>query len=164
MASNDLREPLRAPVRDFGKMSAAELDAYVAQESGSDKFAVPEHLVPDGMTYQWVRTEVYGKPDPQHLAEMEQRNWRPVPESRHPGRWTLGKSDNPIVVDGLMLMEIPTPLFEAKQRFSHRQATGQVRSLEEQMIYAPQGTAPRDAHPKTRPLVRKSVERVMEVE
>lgn len=164
MAKDELRDPLRAPVRDFGKMTAAELDAFVAQESGTDKFAVPDHLIPDGMTYQWVRCEVYGKPDPQHQAEMEQRNWKPVPENRHPGRWTLGGSDRPIVVDGLMLMEIPTPLFEAKRRFGERQAKGQVRALEEQMIYAPPGTAPRDAHPKTRPVMRRTVERPMEVE
>ena len=160
-----LRESIRELVHvDYSRMSAAELDALVAGEETDDKFGGAQALAPSGFTYQWCRVEVYGKPDPGNIAMLEQRGWRAVPNSRHIGRWMPSDATGPIVVDGNMLMELPTPLYDAKRRFQERQAKGAVHDLQAQMIYAPPGTAPRDAHPRTKPLVRHTYERPMEIE
>lgn len=157
-----LRKSLRDV--DFNSMSEAELDAYVSGEETTDKFHIPEHMIPDTVKYQWVRTEVYGKPDPQNQAMMLQKGWQSVPAERHPGRWLPANATGPIIVDGLMLMELPLALHAAKLRHVKRRAEGQVHALEEQLGHAPQGTAPRDVHAKTRPTVRKNYERPIEVE
>ncbi len=160
-----LREALREPVHiDYSKMSNAELDRLVAGEEDGDKFAGAQALAPVGFTYQWCRVEVYGRPDPGNIAMLEQRGWRSVPNARHPGRWMPTDTQGPIIVDGCMLMELPTPLHEAKQRYQIRTARGAVHDLQMQMNQAPPGTAPRDAHPKTRPLVRHGYVNPMEIE
>ncbi len=160
------REALRKPLRelDYSRMSDSELDALVAQEDTGDKFHVPQHMIPDGMVYQWVRTEVYGKPDVQNIARMQQKGWQGVPSDRHAGRWLPVEHKGPIIVDGLMLMELPEPLHKAKMRLAEREAKGAIYSLKEQLGTAPPGTAPRDAHPRTRPQIRHSYERAIDVE
>lgn len=160
-----LHAPLHEPIKhadqpDFSAMSDDELLAYVAGQESGDAYAIPRGLEPDGMTYQWKRYEVFGKPDYANMADLEQKGWKGVPQKRHPGRWMPPDTDGPTILNGLMLMELPTPLLRAKERFQSRKATEQVDSLVDRMSYTAPGSAPRDAHPKTKPVVRREVVQV----
>lgn len=155
-----LHEPLRTPLPDFSQMSDDELLAFVAQQEGGSKYEIPYGMAPDGMTYGWKRSEVYGKPDYAAIAEAEAKGWKAVPNSRHRGRWMPPETEGPIVCDGLMLMELPTQLVEAKQRYWQKIARGEVDNLQETLTYTQPGSAPRDAHPKTRPQIRREVVQV----
>lgn len=162
------REPVHQPIRqqgekalpDFNSMSDAELMAYVSEQEQGDKYAIPPGMEPTGMSYQWKRCEVLGRPDYSNLAMMEQKGWKPVPQDRHDGRWMPPGTQGPTINDGLMLMEIPTPLLRAKEAWQQRHAVGQADSMTDRLAYTPPGSAPRDAHPKTRPTVRREMVQV----
>jgi hypothetical protein len=140
---------------DFGSMSDAELMAYVSRQEQGDKYAIPFGFEPSGMSYQWKRAEVLGRPDYSNLAMMEQKGWKPVPQERHDGRWMPPGTKGATINDGLMLMEIPTPLLRAKEVWQQRQASGQTDSMTDRLSYTPPGSAPRDAHPSTKPQIRR---------
>jgi hypothetical protein len=156
--SDSLRDPLRDPLHtgpDFEHMTDAEIEAFVAGVHEGDKWAIPEHLIPDGMAYQWIRCEVYGKPDNARLAEAERAGWRPVPAKRHDGLYMPPGYEGPIVIDGLQLYEIPKRVNRIKRQMTAKAADDRVRDMNAQLVYAPPGTAPRDANPKTMPVTRR---------
>jgi len=153
-----LREPLRDPLRagpDFDNMTDEEILSFLSEQKEGDKWAVPRHLIPDGMAYQWIRYDVYGKPDNARLAEAEMQGWRSVPARRHDGRFMPPGTDGPIIVDGMMLHEIPERVNRLKRHMAAQAASARVRDMNDQLIYAPPGTAPRDANPKTMPVTRR---------
>jgi hypothetical protein len=78
-----------------------------------DAFDVPKNEVPTGWTYQWNTVTVLN----QAMKEIErgdllmhENGWRPVPASRHPGRWTPQGYEGSIIIDGLRLEERPESL------------------------------------------------------
>jgi hypothetical protein len=152
-----VHEPVRAALPDFANMSEDELLAYVQQQESGDQYTIPYGIEPDGMSYQWKRHEVYGKPDYANMSDLEQKGWRAVPQSRHDGRWMPPGTSGPTLRDGLMLMEIPTPLLRAKETMRNRSAVQQVDSMTERLSYTAPGAAPRTAHPKTMPVVRREM-------
>lgn len=160
----DLHEPLHEPLRpalpDFSQMDDDELMAFVAGQEGGSKFEIPYGMAPEGMTYSWKCESVTGKPDYARLADAEAKGWKAVPNSRHRGRWMPPEADGPIICDGLMLMELPTRVYEAKQRHWQKHARNEVDNLQETLTYTQPGSAPRDAHPKTRPQIRREVVQV----
>jgi hypothetical protein len=156
-----LHEPLDGPeLPDFSNMTDAELERFVAGQEEGSRLDVPLGLAPPGMTYQWVRVETYGKPDYARQAEVEARGWKAVPQRRHDGRWMKPGTEGPTVIEGLMLYECPTRLYEAKQRFDQRKSREPTESMIDRLSYTPPGSAPRDAHPKTRPSVRRETVQV----
>lgn len=167
------REPLHSPVHqpsesralpDFHSMSDAELDAYVAGQEQGSKFEIPYGMEPPGMSYGWKRAEILGRPDYSNLAQCEQRGWKAVPQARHDGFWMTPGTAGPTMSDGLILMEIPTPLLRAKEAYQVRQATAQTDSMTDRLSYAPPGSAPRGTHPSTQAQIRREIVRVeMEV-
>lgn len=81
----------------------------------SDRFEIPESEIPPGWKYQWNTVTVLNR----KLEEIEQGNlgmhrngWRPVPASRHPGRWAPPGYEGSIIMDGLRLEERPLQLSE----------------------------------------------------
>lgn len=83
-----------------------------------DNFDVPENEIPAGWTYQWNTVAVLNR----KLEEIEQgdlrmheNGWRPVPASRHPGRWTPVGYEGSIIIDGLRLEERPESLTQWAQ-------------------------------------------------
>jgi hypothetical protein len=54
--------------------------------------------------------------------------------------------DGPIVIKGLMLMEMPATVVDKRKKAEHREAIQQVLNSEAALREAPNGTAPRD-HP-----------------
>lgn len=70
---------------------------------GFDSF---DNLMPDGMQYQWVSKHEHYAYDAIHrIYNFEWSDWRPVPASRHKGRFGIG--GDVIEVGGSILVERP---------------------------------------------------------
>jgi hypothetical protein len=159
--NDPLTEPLQRPLTEplhrgpnFDNMSDAEIMAMLQQEDTSDKYAVRDIEPPD-MHYQFARIEVFGKGDFARPAELEQKGWRAVPNSRHPGRFMSADHQGPIEVDGLRLYELPRRVADIKKRLVSKAAEDKVRAMNEQLIYSPAGTGPRVPHRPNAPVVRR---------
>lgn len=149
-----LHEPLRTGP-NFDDMNDEELMAYLANETSQDKYAIPESIIPQGMSYQWVRCEIFGKPDFNRTSEVEQRGWRAVPASRYDGRYMLPGTSGPIVLDGLMLYELPRRVWRLKRTLQARIAKEKVDDMNAQLSYAPTGTGPRVPRTPNQPMVQR---------
>lgn len=158
--SESLHEPVQTPLRpqtdweNWDNLSDEEAMALLSRDNSKDKYAV-SHLEPDGMKYQWVRCEVFGKPDFNRPAEMEQKGWRPVPSERHPGTFMPPDAKGPIIVDGMQLYELPSRIVRLKREVASRVATDKVRDMNDQLIYTPQGTGPRMPRTPNAPVVKR---------
>ena len=152
------REPLHDPLRagpNFDAMTDDEIMSFLSGQAESDKFAIPRGLEPDGMKYQWMASEIVGKPNYKRMSEATMGGWQPVPAKRHEGLYMPLGTEGPIVVDGMALCEIPERVYRLKREMNAKVARDKVANMNAQLIYAPPGTAPRDAHAKTIPVVRR---------
>lgn len=152
--SPEMHAPLRNDLPDWDNMTDEEIMAAMAQDQTEDKYAV-QNLAPDGMWYQWVRCEVFGKPDHGRVAEVEAKGWRPVPQKRHDGRFMPPGTDGPIQMDGQMLFEIPHRVARIKRELASRVAREKVDDMNAQLAYSPPGTGPRVSHKQGAPMVRR---------
>lgn len=78
-----------------------------------DPLDVPENEIPHGWSYQWNPVTVLNKPMGEIVQAdllMHANGWRPVPASRHAGRWTPSGYEGDILVSGLRLEERPKSL------------------------------------------------------
>lgn len=152
-----LHDPLHESLHgtpEWDQMSDDEIMAMLSREETQDKFAV-SHLEPDGMKYQWMRCEVFGKADTSRPAEAEQKGWRAVPAQRHDGRFMPPGTSGPIIMDGLMLYELPERIYRLKRQISAQVAQNKVADMNAQLSYAPPGTGPRGTHPITKVTTRR---------
>ena len=98
-----------------------------------DKYDVPKNEIPRGWTYQWNPVTVLGMSinelQVQGDLQMHENGWRPVPASRHPGRWTPPGYTGSIVMDGLRLEERPESLTTEAVEEDKQRARAQVLSL-----------------------------------
>jgi hypothetical protein len=98
---------------------------------GGDKYDVPKNEIPRGWDYQWNPITVLGQNINELVVQgdlqMYENGWRPVPASRHPGRWTPQGYTGAIVVDGLRLEERPLSLTQEAQQEDKDRARAQVR-------------------------------------
>lgn len=143
--SDPIHEPIQQPLRpgiDWDALSDDEIIAAMSRDDERDKYAVA-HLEPDGIKYQWVRCEVFGRPDFNRPAEMEQKGWRPVPTERHPGHFAPPGATGPAELDGMRLYELPARVVKLKREVSARAARAKVQDMNDQLIYSPPGTGPR---------------------
>jgi hypothetical protein len=95
-----------------------------------DPLDVPLNEIPQGWSYQWNPVTVLNKGIEEILQgdlQMYQNGWRPVPASRHPGRWTPVGFDGQIVVQGLRLEERPMSLTLEAKAEDEAHARAQVR-------------------------------------
>lgn len=148
------REPVHTAIRESARLSDEDLMAKYDQEESGEFYIDPSHP-PEGMIYQWITHEVIGQEQPGHVAQFLRHGWKEVPASRHNGYYMPKDTEGGITRKGMGLYELPEEVAQERQRYERLKARQQVRDKEAQMIYAPPGTAPRDAHPKTRPYVRK---------
>lgn len=100
-----------------------------------NRFHIPLSMIPPGVSYEWKRASVFGKPDPYHLNGLRENHWTPVPASRHPG----------ILVeqDGQILMERPKYLTDEAHREDFNEAQQQVQIARKDLAQGPDGTLPR---------------------
>lgn len=107
-----------------------------------DKFYLDPSIIPDGTSYEWKRSTIFGKNDVYYDREMLEQGWRAVPAKRHPFLMPDGY-EGPIIRDGLILMERAIELTnEAKQELAAA-AFDQVHTKMQQLGEAPPGTMQR---------------------
>ena len=129
------------PARDFARETTRPGAVVAMGHNGEvltrrsiglgDKFDIPLHEVPHGWDYQWNTVTVLNQRVSEVVVQadlqMYRNGWRPVPASRHPGRWTAPGYEGEIVVDGLRLEERPKTLSEEAKAEDTMRAKMQVR-------------------------------------
>lgn len=140
---------------------AAELrQHHGAMDDGVDKFAIPLEIIPDGWSYEWKRHTLLGKEDPSYDVSIAQKGWEAVPRLRHPEMMPRDHQGMTIERDGMILMERPKEITDEAKARELRAARIQVRDKEVQLGAAPSGQFERDAHPQTKPNIKKSYETI----
>jgi len=126
------RDAAREPVRRNARIALGRDGEELTRRriTVGDNFEVPKNEVPAGWTYQWNTVTVLN----QNLKEIEKGNllmhengWRPVPASRHPGRWAPVGYEGSIIIDGLRLEERPESLTKWAQEEDEAHAKAQIR-------------------------------------
>ena len=123
-------------IREGGENRTAGTRLQRNRKRSEDKFYVDPQLVPDGITYEWKREKCYGQPDPDHISNLMDNHWSPVPQDRHKNLVTQK--------DGMILMERPAYLTEDARREDYNLAVDQVRSVGANVSDTPIGTFTRD--------------------
>lgn len=169
------RRPSRDPVREAGR-EVGDRGIIVEGRDGEqltrrrtqsgDLFHIPASEIPDGWTYQWNVVTVTNQEMISEQNEMYENGWRPVPASRHPGRWTKKGVEGAIIVKGLRLEERPSRLTEEALEEAEHNARQQVAdqvdalSLKKKM---PKGFESGGQYRGTGGDVRMTIDRSMEV-
>jgi hypothetical protein len=126
------RDLAREPVRRNARMAVGRDGEQLTRRrlTVGDAFDVPKTEIPAGWTYQWNAVTVLN----QNMKEIErgdllmhENGWRPVPASRHPGRWAPVGYEGSIIIDGLRLEERPESLTEWALAEDEARAKAQVR-------------------------------------
>jgi len=83
---------------------------------------IPQHVIPNGMTYAWVRSASMNQPDNTHISKKIRAGWSPVPRDRHPDMFPMinisgvMQSNETIIAEGgLILCEMPTKDFRRRR-------------------------------------------------
>jgi len=86
------------------------------RDDNMDPFHIELSDIPDNYTYEWKRLSVTGKYDRANLHRAGHAGWKPVPATRHPGRWHPEDYDGAIEFEGMGLFERPRKLtLEARE-------------------------------------------------
>lgn len=143
--------------RDAAARAAAIRDHLGGDlDEGPDEFFIAEGDKPEGWSYEWKRSTVYGKEDPAYEVALARKGWEPVPASRHPSYMPKGSTAAFIERGGQILMERPKEITEEVKALERRKALDQVGIKEKQLGLTPDGQLPRDADPRTKPRISKS--------
>jgi len=104
-------------------------------EDTPDRLRIDRSLIPEGMDLQWVTSEVFGQPDPQHRADFEKKGWTPVHQDDFNGQFNgmfmPKNAPGEITVHGLVLMARPLEFSERARKLDRRRATEQVMIKEQ---------------------------------
>ena len=92
-----------------------------------DVYFVAANEIPRGWDYQWNPFTIVGAEAIAEQLEMYENGWRPVPASRHPGRWMQRGHEGSVIVKGLRLEERPTQLGDQARAEDIAHARAQVR-------------------------------------
>lgn len=108
-AQTPMRESQRGDEPVLGRDGQALTRRRVA---GIDQYHIPQEIIPEGWDYQWNTVSVYNNQDlvVGQSMQMYENGWRPVPASRHPGRFVPIGSKGDIIRDGMRLEERPKSL------------------------------------------------------
>lgn len=113
----------RREVREISRAQPRHTERRLTEaqlEELDDKYYFDRNLQPDDMIYEWKRVTLFGKEDNQYMAKMKRHGWSPVPGSRHPETGAIG--EEPIIIDGQMLMERDTVSVEAERERTLRKS------------------------------------------
>lgn len=107
-----MSDKLRLKARDELFPNSRKIpEDFIARRSQTNlmgKYYYDESKRPEGMRYNWKRLSCVGKEDKQYMIYLQNNYWNPVPGNRHPEAG--GHGDEPIIVEGLILMECPEHL------------------------------------------------------
>lgn len=122
------REPVRARVR-------------TRKGVGTDRYHIPQHLIPAGIDLQWNVQSILGKDDPQARQTMTVQGWEPVTgdmfDKRFDGMFMPKGHKGEINVGGLVLEWRPIEL-TAEAKAEELQAARHARGVEEAKIKSAQ--------------------------
>lgn len=110
-----------------------------------DVLAVPKP--PPGMSYEWKRESIAGKPDNVNMMDARENHWAPVPAERHPELSSAG--DSVIRRGDVILCQRPIYLTEEAQLEDIHLALEPVQKMEEVMFGTKPGEMTRN-HPSVR--------------
>jgi hypothetical protein len=99
--------------------------------SSQDRFWVDPTMIPPGMSWEWKRESVFGRPDVAYSAFLDDQGWLPVEQARFP--------NFPIRRDGMILMERPIELTREAQAEDRAAARDAVIQKERQLREAADG-------------------------
>lgn len=96
-----------------------------------DRYFVPPHLIPDGFSVEWKRTEILGKPDRKNLVQIEQAGWRPAPAAMFEEMLPAGYRGETVEDgEGMMLYIRPASFTEAAKTGAYNNAVQKVKDYE----------------------------------
>lgn len=129
------REPSRDMPREAGRSGLAVMgrngETLMRRRTQvGDKFDVPLNEIPPGWTYQWNAVTILGKGMEEVVVgdrQMYDNGWRPVPASRHDGRFAPHGYEGAIVLEGQRLEERPAELTRQAKDEDTLRAKSQVR-------------------------------------
>lgn len=147
------RMQTRQPTREAPRKNSSDRIEVVGRDGetlsrkqrvGIDPYEIPPSIIPSGWEYQWNAISVVGNADvlQTQTLQMHENGWRPVPASRHPGRFVPVGSAGAIIRGGLRLEERPKALSQearneellaARQLVTDRNESLQLTSLRDKM-------------------------------
>ena len=115
-----------------------------------DKFYVSKEIIPTGVSYEWKSAKCWGADMRDHMTNLLDNNWKPVPHDRHPG----------LVVEkeGMILMERPDYLTIEAHMEDYNIAMDQVQGVGNSIVETPQGHLTRQ-HPSAEKVNRVNIKR-----
>jgi hypothetical protein len=138
-----IRETIREPVRARSKKEVVGRDGKVlSRKRGSnvDKFHVPEHIIPEGWSYEWKSETVAGQENSSHMMGCYENGWTPVMAEAHPGLFMPNDYKGPIRREGMILCERPMELTLEARAEEEEAARALTQAQKEQLGLAmPEG-------------------------
>ena len=170
------RQASREPARDTNRIDPRAGAMVVTGRNGEqltrrraaigDQYYVPPNEIPTGWDYQWNQVTVLNEEQVQAQNQMYENGWRPVPASRHPGRWTKPGYEGAIIVDGLRLEERPLELTKEALNEGVDRARAQVRNQADALMLSkkmPEGFAAGGKYRGTGAQVRMQIDRGLDI-
>lgn len=140
-------QPREASVRTAEAPASAE--RLTRRRRVEDPLYFDQRIVPPGMSYEWKRQEVLGRPDKAHWIGLRENHWSPVPAARH--RDLAVGDENEIRRGDVILCERPKYLTDEAKMEDMTEALKPVQGLDEIMY----GTKP-DQMTRDHPSVRRA--------
>lgn len=113
-------------------------------EDSPDQLRIAPHLVPEGMSLQWVTEAVLGKPMPERLAGFERKGWTVVHNDDFDGQldglFNKKGAQEPIRKDGMVLVARPKEMTAKARRRDHMAALEKVKIKEQALRGGDVGT------------------------
>lgn len=117
------RSPIREEVRTRNRKS----------NNSVDRFAIPAHMIPAGLSVEWKVETVLGQPiDPREMVDLHDNGWRPVDVSMMPSLMPAGYK-GVIRNGGQVLMERPMELTKEAESEAYQNAQREIRIKEHQL-------------------------------
>lgn len=96
---------------------------------------IPSGIIPQGMSYRWIRLSTLNEPDHGNWSTKTRRGWKPVPRERHLDIWPYipmpgHNTDSAAIINGgLILCEIPTHYLKAQKDQQERDTADAMNSI-----------------------------------
>ncbi len=163
------REPKHEPKHSVKMREAPNWESVdLSEEDHPDRQRIPAHLIPEGMSFQWVTDTVLGQSFAQHRASFEKKGWTPVHQEDFDGQldgmFMKRGEQGEIRMSGQVLMARPSELTDRARKRDRRLANEQV-AIKEQALRGGDlpGVSLDTSHPSVvgSNRINKSVERLV---
>ena len=119
------------------RMNWENMDPDYANEAGISRFGISPELMPEGVDFVWITSEVRGQPFPEIRSQFERGGWTPVHhedfDGRFDGMWGKRGQTGEINVGGLVLAARPMEI-SARAKMRERRAAEEPMKLKEMQL------------------------------